>query len=96
MTSIARNDPCPCGSGKKYKQCCRRGGGPQRRQRTQRALWLAVAVAVITATVFLVAGREPAKVMGIVGCLGVAAYLVLGNPPPPKSGGNPGAINFGG
>ena len=21
-----RNDPCPCGSGKKYKQCCGRGG----------------------------------------------------------------------
>lgn len=21
-TKIARNDPCPCGSGKKYKQCC--------------------------------------------------------------------------
>src|ERR1043165_9566761 len=20
--SIARNDPCPCGSGKKYKKCC--------------------------------------------------------------------------
>ena len=20
--SIGRNDPCPCGSGKKYKQCC--------------------------------------------------------------------------
>ena len=19
---IQRNDPCPCGSGKKYKQCC--------------------------------------------------------------------------
>lgn len=19
---ISRNDPCPCGSGKKYKQCC--------------------------------------------------------------------------
>ena len=19
---IARNDPCPCGSGKKYKKCC--------------------------------------------------------------------------
>ena len=19
---IGRNDPCPCGSGKKYKQCC--------------------------------------------------------------------------
>ena len=22
MSKIARNDPCPCGSGKKYKQCC--------------------------------------------------------------------------
>ena len=21
---IGRNDPCPCGSGKKYKYCCRR------------------------------------------------------------------------
>ncbi|WP_216594034.1 SEC-C metal-binding domain-containing protein [Desulfobacter postgatei] len=21
-TKIARNDPCPCGSGKKYKKCC--------------------------------------------------------------------------
>ncbi len=20
--SIARNDPCPCGSGRKYKRCC--------------------------------------------------------------------------
>ncbi len=22
MTAIGRNDPCPCGSGKKYKKCC--------------------------------------------------------------------------
>lgn len=22
MAAIGRNDPCPCGSGKKYKQCC--------------------------------------------------------------------------
>lgn len=22
MSKIGRNDPCPCGSGKKYKQCC--------------------------------------------------------------------------
>lgn len=28
---IGRNDPCPCGSGKKYKQCCQKnsiGGKP--------------------------------------------------------------------
>jgi hypothetical protein len=22
VTATGRNDPCPCGSGKKYKQCC--------------------------------------------------------------------------
>ena len=22
MTKTGRNDPCPCGSGKKYKKCC--------------------------------------------------------------------------
>ena len=27
---IGRNQPCPCGSGKKYKKCCGRpGAGPQ-------------------------------------------------------------------
>ena len=24
VNKIGRNDPCPCGSGKKYKQCCGR------------------------------------------------------------------------
>ena len=24
---VGRNDPCPCGSGKKYKNCCMRGAG---------------------------------------------------------------------
>jgi len=22
MKEVGRNDPCPCGSGKKYKKCC--------------------------------------------------------------------------
>ncbi len=22
LNNIGRNDPCPCGSGKKYKKCC--------------------------------------------------------------------------
>ena len=22
VTKVGRNDPCPCGSGKKYKRCC--------------------------------------------------------------------------
>jgi len=28
MEKVGRNDPCPCGSGKKYKQCCRDGELP--------------------------------------------------------------------
>ncbi|TXT20523.1 MAG: hypothetical protein FD134_2892, partial [Gallionellaceae bacterium] len=24
MSKPGRNDPCPCGSGKKYKHCCER------------------------------------------------------------------------
>lgn len=28
VTKVGRNDPCPCGSGKKYKRCCGRHGGP--------------------------------------------------------------------
>ncbi len=27
-TDVGRNDPCPCGSGVKYKRCCARTGGP--------------------------------------------------------------------
>jgi hypothetical protein len=28
MTKLGRNDPCPCGSGKKYKRCCLARSGP--------------------------------------------------------------------
>jgi SEC-C motif/Antitoxin Xre/MbcA/ParS C-terminal toxin-binding domain len=30
MKKVGRNDPCPCGSGKKYKQCCLRAEEAQR------------------------------------------------------------------
>jgi SWIM/SEC-C metal-binding protein len=26
-TKVGRNDPCPCGSGKKFKKCCGENGG---------------------------------------------------------------------
>ncbi|MGI8876450.1 MAG: SEC-C metal-binding domain-containing protein, partial [Egibacteraceae bacterium] len=34
---VGRNDPCPCGSGRKYKVCCQRRGG---RPLGERAGWL--------------------------------------------------------
>jgi hypothetical protein len=33
VSKIGRNDPCPCGSGRKYKHCCLRRGVPQMVQR---------------------------------------------------------------
>ena len=30
---VGRNDPCPCGSGKKYKQCCMKKNQPAGRRR---------------------------------------------------------------
>jgi uncharacterized protein YecA (UPF0149 family) len=40
MEKTGRNDPCPCGSGKKYKQCClsKKGGSGVKRKIT--AKWL--------------------------------------------------------
>ena len=31
MSKVGRNDPCPCGSGKKYKKCCEQKSAIQRR-----------------------------------------------------------------
>ena len=28
MSALGRNEPCPCGSGKKYKRCCLGKGAP--------------------------------------------------------------------
>jgi hypothetical protein len=41
MSKVHRNDPCPCGSGKKYKQCCMNKDQAPRRQRAALAGQLA-------------------------------------------------------
>lgn len=37
---IGRNDPCPCGSGKKYKQCCMINIKPPATKRKLTAKWI--------------------------------------------------------
>ena len=39
-----RNDPCPCGSGKKYKRCCE---GREIRTKTSLTKWTLVAVGIL-------------------------------------------------
>lgn len=36
---VGRNDPCPCGSGKKYKQCCMSKNMPKKRTKLT-AKWI--------------------------------------------------------
>lgn len=38
IEKVGRNDPCPCGSGKKYKQCCLSKGASAPKKIT--AKWL--------------------------------------------------------
>lgn len=40
MEKVGRNDPCPCGSGKKYKACCLSKKGGSGIKRKIEAKWL--------------------------------------------------------
>ncbi len=40
-----RNDPCPCGSGEKYKRCCSGKADEQSRSLTK---WVAIAVGILS------------------------------------------------
>ncbi len=46
---IGRNDPCPCGSGKKYKQCCER-----KAHALSPTAWMAIVGVAVAALVALV------------------------------------------
>ena len=94
--STGRNESCPCGSGKKYKNCCLGGDGIET-ERRQRLTWIAVA---IVAGLAILSGVIFSQGMGItVAALGLAAigaWLWLTDKPPASgSGSDPSAINFG-
>lgn len=54
MNQPGRNDPCPCGSGRKYKQCCLKGG---ERQAAAPASGFSVAEALAVAVAHHQGGR---------------------------------------
>ncbi len=47
-TKVGRNDRCPCGSGKKYKNCCQ-----GKASRLSAAGWVTIAALVVAAGVLL-------------------------------------------
>ena len=53
ISKVGRNDPCPCGSGKKFKQCCERKSGS-----LSSTTWIAiVGVALVTLAVLVMSFR---------------------------------------
>ena len=53
-SKVGRNDPCPCGSGKKHKVCCGRTTGKM--SRTALVAVIAVVVAIAATLVFTFTG----------------------------------------
>jgi hypothetical protein len=49
MEKVGANEPCPCGSGVKYKRCCGAKGGVQPKQTTP---WIAAAIIVAGVAAF--------------------------------------------
>jgi len=92
---VARNDPCPCGSGKKYKKCClgKEDGATRRLQ--ARALLIGGSLLVLAVVLWVTVGPALGKVMAGLAVVSAGAYLLFADPPSSKGGGSPGAIRFG-
>ncbi len=55
-SKVGRNDPCPCGSGKKHKLCCGRTSGKM--SRVALVAVIAVVVAIAATLVYTFTGAQ--------------------------------------
>jgi len=95
-SDINRNDPCPCGSGKKYKQCCLGTAASGFDRKARIALGVAAIALVIAAVLYATVGKDAAIIVGALGVLGAGAWWLFSDPPSSKGSGDPGAISYGG
>ena len=84
MTRVHRNSPCPCGSGKKYKQCHGRAGATLTRP-VALPMWAIVGMVVVaigaTALLFNASQRNRAPVSSIMPGAGATSALPIGLAP---------------
>jgi hypothetical protein len=59
MPRPGRNDPCPCGSGKKFKQCC-----TSKKDRSSRALLVVLIAGVVLAIVVILSNARATSKSG--------------------------------
>ena len=55
-TKVGRNEPCPCGSGKKYKTCC-----ALKKAQLSNLQWLGIVVLALIVVVALVSTFRPSS-----------------------------------
>ena len=102
----ARNAPCPCGSGKKYKRCCGADGGvaatddavQSAQPKSSRALPVVLFAAAIGVGVGVGTLREAVAdglAVSLALIMGVIIYLMARNPPEGTGTEGGTAINFG-
>lgn len=96
MAKVQRNEPCPCGSGKKYKHCC--VDRPEEKAATRIGLPIALSVVALGfgGLIWYAKGMVPGIIVGIGALMIVGLVVLLRDPPSSTGGGDPGAINFGG
>ena len=79
--SVERNEPCPCGSGAKYKKCCLGIEETLQARRRQQIVQGALVLAVVTALTFFFAGPGVGSAVGL-GLFGVAVgYMLVSDGP---------------
>lgn len=94
--TTGRNEPCPCGSGKKYKRCCLGTGGVEEIKRKSLVTTLLTVVVIVATALGFLMSKEVGVIALVIGLAATGIWLWL-TAAPPKSGTgtDPGAINFG-
>ena len=94
--SIGRNEKCPCGSEKKYKQCCLGKGDLEAAKRGRTVLMVSAVLLVVSILVAIFVSRQAGILSAAAGVVAIGVWLWLtAQPPKSGSGTNPSAINFG-
>jgi hypothetical protein len=62
MARIGRNEPCPCGSGRKYKQCC---ASKTAGSTTSRMVLVLVAAVVLAGIIAVLSNRASDQPRGV-------------------------------
>ena len=101
MSKVRRNDPCPCGSGKKYKHCCflTEDDGAEEPKAVNGPLLLKVFLLSLAAGIAAGIGLGDwghGATVFFAAFLLVGGFVVLRKPPPSNpNAGDPSSLNFG-